>query len=128
MTLRLPRGPTMSISAPERQQAGGQFGRRIGEGDRAAEGAAIADRRMADMRHGERDQRRMLGDQRGMLDLRMTRQRADFDRLALLGDAAETLDAIDIYQQRGRRQPHVEGGDQALPAGQQPGVVLMLGQ
>jgi hypothetical protein len=36
--------------AAEREETCRQFGCRIGEGDRAADGAAIADRRMADMR------------------------------------------------------------------------------
>ena len=112
----------------EREQAGGQFRRRIGEGDGAAEGAAVANGGMADMRHGERDQRRVLGDHLGTLDLGMTRQGADLDEFALFGDAVESLDGVDVDQQVRRRQPHVERGDQALPAGQEPRIVLMLGQ
>ena len=48
--------------ATQRQQAGWQFRRRIGKSDRAAKRAAIADRGVADVRHGKRDQRRVLGD------------------------------------------------------------------
>ena len=114
--------------SPEREQAGGQFRRRIGEGDGAAEGAAVANGGMPDMRHGERDQRRVPGDQLGTLDLGMARQGADLDEFALFGDAVEALDAVDVDQQVRRRQPHVERGNQALPAGQQPRIVLMLGQ
>ena len=79
LTVRLPLVPGDLDLAAERQQARRQFGRRIGEGDRAAERAAVADRRMADMRHGERDQRRVPGDLGGALGLDVAGQRADLD-------------------------------------------------
>ena len=69
--------------AAEREQARRQLGRRIGEGDRAAERAAVADRGVADMRHRQRDQRRVPGDLGGALGLRVTRQRADLDHAVL---------------------------------------------
>jgi hypothetical protein len=68
------------------------------------------------------------GDDRRAFDLRVPRQRADLDELALLGDAVETFDAVDVDQQRRLRQPHIERGDQTLPAGEQPRVVLVLGK
>ncbi len=80
------------------------------------------------MRHSERDQRRVLGDQLRAFYLGMARQRADLDEFALLGDAVQALDAVDVDQQARRRQPHVERGDQALPAGKQARVVFVLGQ
>ena len=70
LMVRLPFGPVDVDFAVERQQAGRQFGRRIGEGDRAAERAAVADGGVADMRHGARDQRRVFGDQLGAFGLR----------------------------------------------------------
>ena len=125
LMVRLPFGPVDVDLAVERQQAGRQFGRRIGECDGAAEGAAVADRRMADVRHGARDQRRMLGDHVGALGLSMARQRADLDVLLLLGNAARGPSmTVDVDQQLGCGQPHIERGDQALPARQQPRILL----
>ena len=110
--------------AVERQQAGRQFGGRVGKGDGAAERAAVADRRVADMRHGARDQRRVLGDDVGALGGGVARQCADLDHAVFERDAVEAVDAVDVDQQGRRRQPHVEGGDQALPAGEQARVRL----
>ena len=87
--------------AVERQQAGRQFRRRIGEGNGAAERAAVADGDVADMRHGPRDQRRVLRDNVGAFGAGMARQRADFNRVALLRDAIEPIDAIDVDEQAG---------------------------
>src|SRR4249919_2335328 len=58
----------------------------------------------------------------------MARQRANLDILALSGDAVEVLDAVDVDQQLGCRQAHVERGDQALPTGEQPRFVLVPGE
>jgi hypothetical protein len=103
-TLRFPRGPCDVDLAAECQQASRQFGRRIRKSDGPAEGAAVANCRMTDMRHRKRDQGRMLCDHIRMLDLSVTRQRADLDVLALLGDAVEVLDAVDVDQQIRCRQ------------------------
>src|SRR5262245_60037529 len=83
---------------------------------------------MPDMRNGERNQRGVAGDNVGPLNLGMPRQRADFDKFVLLGDAVETLDPIDVDQQGRRRKAHVEGCDQALPTREHPRIVLVLGQ
>ncbi len=104
--------------AAERQQTGRQFGGRIGERNRAAERAAVADRRVADMRHGERDQRRMAGDLGRALGLSMASQRSDLELAVLQRDPVETGDMIDVDQQRRMGEPHVESRDQALAAGQ----------
>src|SRR4029078_9900916 len=114
--------------AAECQQASRQFGRRIRKSDGHAEGDAVASCRMTDMRHRKRDQGCMLCDHIRMLNLSVTRQRADLDVLALLGDAVEVLDAVDVDQQIRCRQPHIERGDQALSAGEQPRIVLVLGE
>ncbi len=117
-------GPGRVDFGVERQQAGRQFGGRVGEGDRAPERATVADGGMTDMRYGARDQRRVFGDQLGTFGLRMAHQRAEFDFAVFMRNAAEPADAVDVDQQSGRRQPHVERGDQALPAGQQTRILL----
>ena len=110
--------------AAERQQAGGQFGRRIGERDRAADGAAVADRRMPDMRQRLRDQRRMPRHDRRGERRRVPHQRADLDLPVFDRDAVEPADAVDVDQQARRIEPHVERGDQALAAGQHARAVM----
>ena len=59
--------------AVEREQAGRQLGGRVGKGDRAAERAAVADGGVADVRHGQRDQRRVPGNVGGARRLGMAR-------------------------------------------------------
>ena len=104
--------------AAEREQAGRQLGGRIGERDRAAERAAVADRRMADMRHGARDQRRVLRDDRRAFGRGVAHQGADLHAAVAARDAVETGNAVDVHQEARRVEPHVERGDQALAARQ----------
>jgi hypothetical protein len=66
LTVRLPFVPMMR-SRRRAQRGRRQFGGRIRIGERAANGAAIADRRMRDVRHRQRDQRRMFRDVGGAL-------------------------------------------------------------
>ena len=54
-------------------------GRRIRECDRSADRAAIADRRMADMRHGGGDERRLACNDIRALRRRVTHQSADLE-------------------------------------------------
>ena len=75
------------------------------------------------MRQGARDQRRVPAMIVGALGGGMARQRADLHHAVLERDAVEPADAVDVDQQGRRRQPHVERGDQALPAGEQAGVL-----
>ena len=107
----------------ERDHARRQLGRRIGKCKRAAESSAVADRGVADMRQGQSDERRRSCDLGGAFGLRVAHQGADFDMRVCQGDAVEPGDAVDVDQQRGLAQPHVERGDQALSAGEQPCII-----
>ena len=69
--------------AVERHQAGRPFGRRIGISNRATPGAEVPDRPVRDMRRGQAQQRRMLGDQRRGFDLAMRGQRTNAQETAL---------------------------------------------
>src|SRR5215470_8724661 len=120
----LPLRPDDFDFATERDDACRQFGGRIGEGERAADGAAVADRGVADMRQRQRDERRRLRDLGGAFRLRVPHQRADLDVGVFQRDPVEPADAVDVDQQRGLAQPHIERGDQALPAGEQPRIVV----
>ena len=110
----------------ERHRAGRQFGGGVGERDAAAEGAAVADRGMGDMRHGVRDQRQMFGHKRRRQHLGMAGERADPHRPVLQRDAFQRVDAVDVDQEAGLGEPHVQRRHQALAAGEDAGFALML--
>ena len=63
----------------ERQCAGWQFSRRVRQGDAATKGTAIAYGEVGNMRHGFRDQRQVLVDDRRIGDLDVASERADAD-------------------------------------------------
>ena len=52
----------------------------------------------------------------------MASQRADFHVSVGETNAIETCDTVDVHQQGGMTEPHVEGRDQALPTCENPGV------
>ena len=106
----------------ERQETGGQFRRRIGQRDRPADGTAIANRRMRDVRDSPRQQRGELRDGGTPLGLRMAHQRADFEMPIAPGYLAKLAQAVDIDQERRRRKPHVEGRHKTLASGQNPRI------
>ena len=112
----------------EGNRAGRELGRRVGERDGAAEGAAIAHRRMGDMRHGAGDERRPGGDEVRGLHLRMAGHGADPKPIVGFLDARKARHAADIDQHLGRGEPHVEGGHQALAAGEDSRVLPVLVQ
>ena len=83
---------------------------------------------MADMRQRARDQRRVLRDRVGAFGLRVTRERADLDRPPFAAMSSSPLMPLMSISRVGRGQPHVERGDQALPAGEQTGVLVLAEQ
>ena len=54
--------------------------------------------------------------------------RAEAQDAALAGDALELLDAPQVDEQRGRRQPQLHQRDQRVPAGEQLGVLAAVAQ
>src|SRR5262249_49189502 len=110
--------------AAECDEAGRQLGRRIAERDRAADGAAVADRRMSDMRHRLGDERRVRGDVWRAFGLRVAHERAELEEAVAPRDAVEPGHAIDVDQEPRLAQPHIERRDQALPAGEDTRVGL----
>ena len=102
----------------QRNGAGGQFGGRVGEGDRAADRAAVPDRRMGNMRHRQGDQRCMGRNQGGCFNVHMARHRADAKCVAGVFDPGEPLDMVDVDQNVRFGQTHVQRRHQALTASQ----------
>ena len=64
------------------------LGRRVRVGQRAADGAPVADLEVADQRRGARQQRHAPGDQLRAADLRLGGACADPDRVTAFFDAA----------------------------------------
>ena len=109
--------------AIQRKHACRQFGGRISEGDRAADRAAIADRGMTDMRHGQGDERSPPGELGRAFGLRVAHQRADFQMSVARHNPVESADAVEVDQQGGMAQSHIKRGDQALSASEEARVV-----
>ena len=108
-----------------RDQTGRQLGGGIGERDTSADSAAGPDGPVAHVRHRLGDQRRMAGDERRGLHGFVPRQRADDEPLRRQADPVEPGQAVDVDQRCGRGQAHVEGGHQALAAGQDAAVAAV---
>ena len=106
----------------ERQETGGQFRCRIRERDRPADGTAVANRRMRNVRDRLREQGSKLCDRGTALGLRMAHQRANFDMAVTARYFSKLAQAIDIDEERRRGKPHVEGRHEALATGQNPRV------
>jgi len=80
---------------------------------------------MTDVRHGERDKRRVACNVGRALGLGMPHQRADLDLPVGDDNRIEPRNGIDV-DQRGRTvEPHVEGGNETLAAGKQPRLLLL---
>src|SRR5262249_58732814 len=85
--------------AAECDEAGRRLGGRIADRDRAADGAAVADRRMSDMRHRLGDERRVRRDVWRAFGLRVAHERAELEEAVAPRDAVEPGHAIDVDQE-----------------------------
>ena len=68
------------------------------------------------------EKRRLPGDERGALELRVPRERADAKACVRAGNAGIRVEPVDVDQHRRCRQPHVERRHEALAAGEEPGI------
>ena len=124
-------GPTWKSSIPTTRSplgsadhdlglGGGAHGRevlgRIGLAERAADRAAVAHDRVGDHVLGIAEEREVLGEQLGLEEIDMPRQRADPDLAALLADVRELREIVDVDQVLGVRQPQLHHRQQAVTA------------
>jgi len=109
-------------------RARGQFRRGIGERAAAAEGAAVADRRVGDVRHRCRDERQVPRDVGGALELRVPRERADAYVIPGDFDPRKRRDAVDVDENFRRCDAEIQHRDEALSAREHPRLVLVLGK
>ncbi len=84
--------------AVEREQTGRQFRRRVGKGDRSADGTAVANRRMGNVRYGGGEQWCQLRDLGTVLGLHVAHQGAKFDLAVVAPNLPEFGQPVDVDQ------------------------------
>ena len=114
--------------AAEGEQRHRQVGGRVGVRERAADRAPVPDLRVADLRGGVGEYRRLGLEQLGIGHLGVPGGRADDHLVALDPDAGQLGDPGDVDQHGGLGQPHLHHRQQRMAAGQQLGVLAVLGQ
>jgi hypothetical protein len=102
----------------ERDDTSGQLRGRIGMSEAAAESAAVANGGVSDVGDRLMDQWRQPGDGVRAADVALPRKRADAQTPVALFDDVEPRDAVDVDEQPGLEQAHVERRHQALAAGE----------
>ncbi len=107
---------------------GGQLGRRVGVGDAAADRAPVADRHVADEGQGLGQHGEALGHQRRPLGVPFPGRGPEGHGVATVLDAAQRRHPVDVDQLGGPGQPHGQHRDQALAAGDDLGLVAVLGE
>src|SRR6478672_7408180 len=83
----------------------------------AADGAAVTDCKMCDVRHRVRQHWKVLRDDRRGFNLVVPRQRADFHDLASVLDESKPGNTVDIDENRWAEEPEIQHWHEALPAG-----------
>src|SRR5215217_5634970 len=97
-------------------------------GDAPADGASVADLRVADVTDRLGEERHISDDAPVALDGAVAGHRADGVAAVALVDVAKRTYSIQVYQPRRTRQPHIQQRDQALPARQDLGVAVRVAQ
>ena len=77
----------------EREHDGGQVGGGVAVRERAAERAAVADLRVADLTGRGGEERRVLAQHRVVLDVVVAREPADGERVAVVADVRQVVAA-----------------------------------
>jgi hypothetical protein len=94
---------------------------RVGLAQRAADGPAVAHRRVGDQLLGLADDREALGEQVGLEDVAMPRERADAHLRALVADVGQlALERVDVDEVLRRGQPQLHHRQQRVAPGDQP--------
>jgi hypothetical protein len=94
-------------------------------GEAASDGAAIADGRVPDPGQHLREQRNGGCDQLASLGRPLPRHGPDRDAARALGDVRERIDTVQIDESTRCGQPHIQNRHQALPAGEDAGIVAV---
>ena len=125
--LPVPGWPAGDQRGVQGQDDRGQVGRGIAVRQRAADRAAVPDLRVADLAGRVRQQRDGLGQQRGVLQVAVPGQRADRDVPGRVADVAQLAQPGHIDEHLGLGQPQLHQRQQRVAAGQELGLVAVLG-
>ena len=112
----------------QRQRAGPEVARRVGVGERPAEGPAVPDLGVGQLVGRLGDHARVLAHQVARADVVVRGHRADDERVAVVADPAQRVDPAEVDHRLRGVEPHPEHRQQALPAGDDLGVVTVLGE
>jgi hypothetical protein len=97
-------------------------------GDRAADRASVAHLGVADLAGDLRQQGHLGPQQLGVLDVVVAGERPDAHLPAPVAHVGQVADPPDVDQHRGHGEPQPHERQQRVAAGQQLGVVTVLGQ
>ena len=97
-------------------------------GDRAADRAAVAHLVVADLRGDGAQHAALGGEQVAGLDVAVAGQRADRDVVAGVADVGEVVEPADVDEDGGRREAQLHERQQRHAAGEELGVVAVLGE
>ena len=119
-------GALGDIRRAERQRRRRKVGGRIAVRNGPADRAAVAHLRVADVTGGVGQQRDVLGEHRTGLDVHVAGQCADGDVVAGIADVRQVTDAADVDQHTWLGEAQLHQRQQAVPAGEELGVVTMF--
>ena len=84
--------------------------------------------RVADFARRRREQRDVLGEDVAVLDVVMTREPADRDVVARVGDVGEVAQVAHVDEHRGRGEPQLHERQERVTAREDLGFVAVLGE
>ena len=128
LTVRRPAGPGDLHGAAQRDQRHRQVRCRVGVREGTADRAPVPDLRVADLRRGVGQQRRLGPDQAGRGDVGVAGGGADHQVVAIGPDAGQLADPADVNHDRGGGQPQLHHRQQRMAPGQELGVIPVPGQ
>jgi hypothetical protein len=101
---------------------------RIAVSDVPADGGCVPHERIGDHGRGVEEDRVALPDGWRGIEVRLACQRADMERAVMLGDVAKPRDPVDVDDERRLGEAEFEHRDQALTAGEDLGVLVIVEQ
>ena len=127
--MRSPLGPASDERGVEREQHRGEVGRGVAVRDRAAERAAVAHLVVADLAPRPPRSTPQCCASRSLVSRSRWRvERADRDVVAGVADVGEVAQPADVDEHGRRREAQLHQRDQRHAAGEQLGVVAVLGE
>jgi hypothetical protein len=126
--VRRPPGPSATSSASSARATAARSPAGSAWRERTAERAAVAHGGVGDGRGRHGQQRGVLLHERVVDHVAVLGHRADDERVALVGDAAQLGHPREVDEHGREGQPQPQDGDEALPTGEDLGVLTGLAE